>query len=112
MDGPPSFGITRAQAVKAHVGGSSLVVYAIDRPSGEKTGAPSFAAVVTSGFGSPPDTATVEMSFCSNTFVVFWCENTMVELSGDQSRPVTCIGPSVSRFGGRFPSVFFSTETT
>ena len=104
--------MTRAQAVKAQVGGSSLAVYATDRPSGEKTGPASFAAVVTSGFGFPPDAATVEMSFCANTFVVCWCEKTMVALSGDQSRPVTCIGPFVSRFGGRLPSAFFSTGTT
>src|SRR5438876_1062558 len=43
--GPPDTGTTKTSAVPAQVGGSSLAIYATQRPSGEYRGDPSAAPV-------------------------------------------------------------------
>ena len=56
-------------------------------PSGEKTGDNSLAGEETSGRDGPPATRTIEMSFCSNTFGVFWCAYAMAVESACGMQP-------------------------
>jgi hypothetical protein len=53
-----------------------------------------------------------EMSFCSNTLGVLWCENATVAESGAQSSAVTCTWPVSSFFDVRFPPWSLVTGTT
>ena len=81
-------------------------------PSGEKSGVSSLAGVETTGREGPPATRTIEMSFCSKTFGVFWCYYAIALESGAQSMAETCTSPVASLVALRLPSESLVMGTT